>query len=73
MSVQLANMIARLAVERRFVHKEERYGQGAMNALHSYSPEIYSKISGTQADCFYMDDLVMQFYMWLETYNEDAM
>jgi len=73
MSIKLANTIAKLSVDRRFANRgEERIGQCAMNALYEYSPEIYNAVSGTQADCFHRDDLVVPFYLWLEAFNEEA-
>jgi hypothetical protein len=32
-----------------------RKGQSLMNSLHKLCPDVYRKISGTKADCFYDD------------------
>lgn len=39
-----------------------RVGQSLMNALYDINPDLYKTITGTEADCFYSDKRVGQFY-----------
>lgn len=36
----------------------QRKGQALMNALRHKAPELYDIISGTDADCFYKDEVI---------------
>lgn len=40
---------------------EQRRGQAWMNALREIDPELFEKISGTEADCFYDDRKIEAF------------
>lgn len=41
---------------------ELREGQSYMNALAEINPELYKKITGTEADCFYDDSKIKNFF-----------
>jgi len=41
--------------------KDWRTGQGCMNFLGEYEPDLYGIIHGTDADCFYRDNRVPTF------------
>lgn len=41
--------------------KGQRQGQARMNALAEVDKEIHDQISGTDADCFYLDSQVPLF------------
>lgn len=43
-------------------HPELREGQSYMNALAEINPELYKKITGTEADCFYDDKKIPSFF-----------
>lgn len=40
---------------------DQRNGQALMNALRKIDVELYVKITGTPADCFYQDTLIPAF------------
>lgn len=40
---------------------DQRHGQAMMNALARVSMDLYSIISGTEADCFYQDSKIPAF------------
>jgi len=42
-----------------------RLGQSFMNALHEVKPELSNQITGTDNDCFYNDNKVVQFLQYL--------
>ena len=35
-----------------------RTGQALMNRLHEVSPELYTEVTHTEADCFYQDEKI---------------
>jgi len=51
----------------KFTHKYEdmRAGQAYMNALYEVSPKLYNEITGTSADCFYVDFKLHKFMQYL--------
>ena len=38
----------------------QRLGQACMNALHTVDPEFYNHVTGTECDCFYDENNVVQ-------------
>ena len=40
---------------------QQRAGQAYMNALRTVNNNLYKKITDTDADCFYNDDLIINF------------
>lgn len=48
-----------------------RVGQSLMNALYDINPDLYKTITGTEADCFYSDKRVGQFYNALIDYERE--
>lgn len=42
-----------------------RQGQYFMNRLFEHNPDLYHAISGTSADCFYVDDRIPAFWEYL--------
>ena len=40
---------------------QQRAGQAYMNALHTVNNNLYKEITDTDADCFYNDDLIINF------------
>lgn len=48
-----------------------RAGQSLMNALYDINPDLYKAITGTEADCFYSDKRVGQFYNALIDYERE--
>ena len=51
------------------VHKGLRHGQAYMNALHYINKDLYNQITGTEADCFYDDNKIVNFIKFLN--NEE--
>lgn len=45
-----------------------RYGQSLMCALHDIDYELYLKITGTVADCFYFDGKSAKFAAKVKSY-----
>jgi len=54
----------------RYVSFGLREGQSYMNALYDINPSLYEKASGTDADCFYVDDNIPQFLNFLNDDND---
>lgn len=48
--------IAIKAKGERIRYPQLRKGQSLMNALHDLDPDLYVKITGTDADCYYLDE-----------------
>jgi hypothetical protein len=48
-----------------FAHKGLRLGQSYMNALFVVDDKIYNKITGTESDCFYDDNKIINFINYL--------
>lgn len=46
-------------------HESIRMGQSYMNALHKIKPKLYEEITATDNDCFYNDDLIINFMDFL--------
>ena len=46
-------------------HPYIRKGQALMNALYDRAPALYATITGTEADCFYVDDRIQAFYRFI--------
>lgn len=44
-----------------------REGQSYMNALYDISPSLHDEISGTDADCFYVDENLTAFLNYLNS------
>jgi hypothetical protein len=40
---------------------KQRAGQAYMNALHTVNNNLYKEITDTDADCFYNDELIINF------------
>jgi hypothetical protein len=54
------------SVERSLVlFPEFRLGQAHMNVLRVQRPDLYDEVTGTSADCFYLDERVPAFLAWL--------
>lgn len=49
------------------VHKGLRQGQAYMNALHYINKELYEQITGTENDCFYDDNKIVNFIKFLNS------
>ena len=47
-----------------------REGQSYMNSLYDINPSLYEEVSGTDADCFYVDDNIPQFLNFLNDDND---
>jgi len=62
MNIKLINTIHTLANFLKEKHPELRLGQCLMNALFACDRGIYDKISGTDADCFYVDEKIEKFW-----------
>lgn len=62
MNTKLLVEVDTLAKHMRQKYPHLRQGQALMNALHECSKETYDKISGTDADCFYIDAAIEKFY-----------
>jgi len=45
--------------------RNQRVGQAYMNALFEVNRKLYDTISGTENDCFYDDNKVINFIRWL--------
>jgi hypothetical protein len=45
-----------------------RYGQALMNCLWDYNPFMYADITGTDRDCFYLNDRVPAALEYICTY-----
>ena len=43
---------------RNFQREGQRLGQSLSNSLHILDRDLYDKITGTELDCFYNDDIV---------------
>lgn len=51
------------ALRRRYTNL--RKGQALMNALYDRAPALHATITGTEADCFYVDDRIQAFYQFI--------
>jgi hypothetical protein len=60
--MKLFNEVDNLAKYLKQSHPEFRLGQSLMNALREVNMELYQKITATDADCFYQDDKIPQFW-----------
>lgn len=49
----------------RYMSYGLREGQSYINSLYDISPSLYEEVSGTDADCFYVDDLIPNFLKFL--------
>lgn len=47
-----------------------REGQSYMNSLYDINPSLYELVSGTDSDCFYVDDKVPNFLKFLNDDNK---
>lgn len=54
--------VSALALHMKDENPNLRMGQALMNALHEVDVQMYSAISQTDADCFYVDDKIEVFY-----------
>lgn len=54
-----------------YAYQGLRVGQSYMNALHKIKPELYKQINGTDADCFYSDDKIINFINYINGNNKD--
>ena len=52
-------------------HPELRIGQAYMNALCEVEPALYTCITGTDADCFYLDSNLHKFMKYLNGEKAD--
>lgn len=50
-------------------HPNIRHGQALITSLHEADPELYVKITGTVADCFYLDSKIPAFWAFIEKEN----
>lgn len=48
-----------------------RMGQFYMNHLYGVCPELYNRITGTESDPFYRDDLMPSFFVSVWTHWDD--
>lgn len=49
----------------RYYNQGLRPGQSYMNALNDINPDLYVEITGTDADCFYDDNKLIDFMRYL--------
>ena len=54
----------------RYVSFGLREGQSYMNSLYDISPSLYDSITGTDADCFYVDENIPAFLKFLNDDND---
>jgi len=67
MNTKLLNEVHTLAKHMRIKYPHLREGQALMNALFECNIKLYKQITGTDADCFYVDAKIQQF--WSEIAN----
>ena len=46
-------------------HPELRYGQAMINSLHDIRPDLYQRVTGTENDCFYNDNKIINLIGFL--------
>lgn len=63
----MIEQITNLANSKRF--KNLRKGQALMNALFIIDRDLYNKITGTDADPFYVDEKINKFWEEIERNN----
>ncbi len=62
MNTKLLSEVDTLARFLRTKHPELRDGQSFMNALGEINHSLYKEITGTDADCFYLDSKIPEFF-----------
>jgi hypothetical protein len=60
---EFLNKVDKVYYENEF---ELRYGQALMNVLHQVWPDWYSRITGTDFDCYYDDGIAQYTLDYLE-------
>ena len=53
-----------------YVYKDLRYGQSFMCALNDIKPDLYKKITNTNIDPFYDDNIIPKFISFLNSDSE---
>ncbi len=59
------NLLVEVDTLAKFMRKsnpELREGQSLMNALGEINMPLYKEITGTDADCFYLDSKIPEFF-----------
>ena len=57
---RMADFLAEYAEYRRLGLRE---GQSWMNALHKVDLDLYKEVLRTDADCFYLDEKINEFFI----------
>ena len=70
MNNKLLNEVHTLARHMRLQQgSQQREGQSLMNALWICNEELYKQITGTEADCFYIDGKISKFWDAVANYK----